>query len=225
VLAALPTAAAGLNDWATLGGPTRRLGLVHGTTNVVATGLFAWSWFARRAGRRAVGRMLALVGYGAVSLGGYLGGHLAFRRGAGVDHTAFLEEPQEWTAVADEADVKESEPLLVASDGVEIVLVRQQGTVYALLERCAHQGGPLHAGTVEAGCVVCPWHSSRYRLSDGLPMNGPTAHPQPTLAVRVRDGRVEVRGLGLLGDPDRRPPSHPSRTMPPAGAGREAVGS
>ena len=32
VLSALPTAAAGLNDWATLEKPTRRLGLVHGTT-------------------------------------------------------------------------------------------------------------------------------------------------------------------------------------------------
>lgn len=225
VLSALPTAAAGLNDWATLGGPTRRLGLVHGTTNVVATALFAWSWLARRAGRRLVGRMLALVGFGAVSLGGYLGGHLAFRRGAGVDHTAFLEAPQEWTAVADEAAVTESEPLLVVSAGVEIVLVRDQGNLYALLERCAHQGGPLHAGTVEGGCVVCPWHSSRYRLSDGLPLNGPTAHPQPTLEVRVRDGRVEVRDLGLLADPDRRPPAHPLGTMPPDGAGRDAVGS
>jgi nitrite reductase/ring-hydroxylating ferredoxin subunit len=195
VLSALPTAAAGLNDWATLDGPTRRLGLVHGTTNVVAAGTFAMSWLARRAGRRAAGRLLALVGYGTVSLGAFLGGHLSFRRGAGVDHTAFLEAPQDWTVVADESSVKESEPLLAGSAGGEIVLVREQGTLYALLERCAHQGGPLHEGRIEDGCVVCPWHSSRYRLSDGLPLSGPTAHPQPTVAVRVRDGKVEVRGV------------------------------
>ena len=103
VLSALPTAAAGLNDWATLDGPTRRLGLVHATTNVVATGLFAASWLARRAGRRFVGRSLALAGYGTVSVGAFLGGHLSFRRGVGVDHTAFLEAPEDWTAVADEA--------------------------------------------------------------------------------------------------------------------------
>src|SRR4051812_22677541 len=47
VLSALPTAAAGLNDRATLEGPTRRLGLVHGTTNVVATGLSGASWLAQ----------------------------------------------------------------------------------------------------------------------------------------------------------------------------------
>nr|WP_296064962.1 Rieske 2Fe-2S domain-containing protein [uncultured Actinoplanes sp.] len=193
VLSALPTAAAGLNDWATLEGPDRRLGLVHGTTNVVATGIFGASWLARRAGRRSLGRVLALVGYGTVSLGAFLGGHLSFRRGTGVDHTAFLEAPEDWTVVADDDTVKEREPALVEAAGVEIMLVRHQGTVYALLERCAHQGGPLHDGRIEDGCVVCPWHSSRYRLADGVALNGPTAHPQPAVRVRVRDGRVEVR--------------------------------
>ena len=192
-LSALPTAAAGLNDWATLDGPTRRLGLVHATTNVAATGLFATSWVARKTGRRFLGRSLALAGYGTVSVGAFLGGHLSFRRGVGVDHTAFLEAPDDWTAVADEASVKELEPLLVEAAGVEIVLVRERGSLYALLERCAHLGGPLHEGRIENGCVVCPWHSSRYRLTDGAALSGPTAHPQPTVQVRVRDGKVEVR--------------------------------
>jgi nitrite reductase/ring-hydroxylating ferredoxin subunit len=195
VLWALPTAATGLNDAATLDGPTRRLALVHATTNIAATGLFGASWLARRADRRFLGRLLALAGYGLVNLGGYLGGHLAFRRGVGVDHTAFLRAPEDWTAVADDAGVRESEPLLVTGAGVEIVLVRERGTVYALLERCAHQGGPLHEGRIDDGCIVCPWHSSRYRLSDGVAMSGPTAHPQPALQVRVRDTKVEVRRL------------------------------
>jgi nitrite reductase/ring-hydroxylating ferredoxin subunit/uncharacterized membrane protein len=195
VLSALPAAAAGLNDWATLEGPTRRLGLVHGTTNVVATGLFGTSWLARKAGRRVFGRLLALAGYGTVSVGGFLGGHLSFRRGVGVDHTTFLEVPEDWTAVVDDASVRELEPLLVKSGGVEIVLVRERGSLYALLERCAHQGGPLHEGRIEDGCIVCPWHSSRYRLSDGVAVSGPTAHPQPAVQVRVRDGKVEVRRL------------------------------
>lgn len=193
VLSVLPTAAAGLNDWATLDGPTRRLGLVHATTNVAATGLFATSWIARKAGRRFLGKSLALAGYGTVSVGAFLGGHLSFRRGVGVDHTAFLEPPDDWTAVADEATVQELQPLLVKAGGVEIVLVRERGSLYALLDRCAHQGGPLHEGRIENGCVVCPWHSSHYRLPDGAALSGPTAHPQPTVQVRVRDGKVEVR--------------------------------
>jgi nitrite reductase/ring-hydroxylating ferredoxin subunit/uncharacterized membrane protein len=193
VLSALPTAAAGLNDWATLDKPTQRRGLVHAATNVLATGLFGTSWVARRTGRRFLGKLLALAGYGTVSVGAFLGGDLSFRRGVGVDHTAFLAAPEDWTAVADEASVKDSEPLLVHAAGVEIMLVRQGGSWYGLLDRCAHQGGPLHAGRLEDGCIVCPWHASRYRLADGAARSGPTAHPQPAVQVRVRDGKVEVR--------------------------------
>jgi nitrite reductase/ring-hydroxylating ferredoxin subunit len=194
VLSALPTAAAGLNDWGSLYGPTRRLGLVHGTTNLVATGLFGTSWLARKTGRRLFGKLLALTGYGAIGVGAYLGGHLSFRKGVGVDHNAFVEVPEDWRVVADEASMRESEPLLVERAGVEVLLVRQGGVLYALVDRCAHQGGPLHEGKVEDGCVICPWHSSRYRLSDGAALSGPTAHPQPALQVRVREGKVEVRG-------------------------------
>jgi nitrite reductase/ring-hydroxylating ferredoxin subunit len=193
VLSALPTAATGLNDWTTLYGPTQRVGVVHGASNIVATGLFGISWLARKAGRRRLGRGLALVGFGTVSFGSFLGGHLSFRRGAGVDHTAFLEPPDQWTAVADEASLRDSAPILVDVAGVEIMLVRQGESLYALLDSCAHQGGPLHEGTVEEGAVICPWHSSRYRLSDGTALSGPTAHPQPALQVRVQDGKIQVR--------------------------------
>src|SRR5262249_9369690 len=140
VASALPTPAPRLHHFSTLHGPNPRLGLVHGTTNVVATGLFAASWLARSKGRRTAGRLLALAGYGTISVGAFLGGHLSFRKGAGVDHTAFLEAPQDWTPVADEASLRELEPLLVTVAGVEIVIVREHGSLYALLERCAHQG-------------------------------------------------------------------------------------
>jgi nitrite reductase/ring-hydroxylating ferredoxin subunit len=57
--------------------------------------------------------------------------------------------------------------------------------------------GPLADGEVtvvdEEPCVVCPWHGSTYRLSDGAVRRGPATMPQPVLAVRVVDGRVEAR--------------------------------
>jgi nitrite reductase/ring-hydroxylating ferredoxin subunit len=193
ILSALPTAVAGLNDWASLDRPTQRVGFVHATTNIVATGLYAGSLVARLSGRRFSGRVLALAGYGAVTLGAFLGGHLSFRKGVGVDHTAFLEGPDDWVSVADESSIEELKPRLVQNAELDIMLVREHGTVYGLLDRCAHQGGPLHEGQIDDGCVICPWHSSRFRLSDGAAMSGPTAHPQPALQVRIRDGKVEVR--------------------------------
>jgi nitrite reductase/ring-hydroxylating ferredoxin subunit/uncharacterized membrane protein len=193
VSAAFPTAAAGLNDWTTLDGSNVRVGVVHGTSNLLATTLFGMSWLARKAGRRQLGRGLALVGFGTVNLGAFLGGHLSFRKAVGVDHTAFLDTPDAWTAVADDASLKDSDPIAVEVAGVEVMVVRQRESLYALLDRCAHQGGPLHEGTIEDGAVICPWHSSRYSLFDGSALSGPTAYPQPVLQVRVQNGKIEVR--------------------------------
>jgi nitrite reductase/ring-hydroxylating ferredoxin subunit len=123
----------------------------------------------------------------------YLGGDLSFRRAAGVDRTSTQELPSDWTVVADDSSLEEGKPVLVEADGVPIMLVRSEGQVRALVAQCSHQGGPLHEGQVEDGCITCPWHGSRFRLSDGEATSGPTAFRQPALEVRVQGGKVEVR--------------------------------
>jgi nitrite reductase/ring-hydroxylating ferredoxin subunit len=67
------------------------------------------------------------------------------------------------------------------------------GTISALAERCSHLGGPLSEGELEEDSIVCPWHKSKFQLSDGQPVQGPSAFQQPCLDLRVRDGQIEVR--------------------------------
>lgn len=75
---ALPTVATGLADWSRLPREQQRVGVVHAGSNAVATGFYAWSLAARVRGRRARGITLGMLGAGAATVGGYLGGHLAF---------------------------------------------------------------------------------------------------------------------------------------------------
>ncbi len=88
VLAALPAAAAGAADWLRTSGEERRVGFVHAGLNDVALGLYAASWRSRAGGRRAKGTALALAGSGLLLASGWLGGHLAYRRGVGVAASA-----------------------------------------------------------------------------------------------------------------------------------------
>ena len=124
---------------------------------------------------------------------GYLGGHLTYSQGVGVDTTAFESGPEKWAAVADGREIEESRPVAVEADGVELVLVRQGGRVYALADRCTHRGGPLHEGELTEGCITCPWHGSRFRLEDGSVEQGPAVQPQPVYETRTVAGRIEVR--------------------------------
>lgn len=195
ILATLPTAATGANDWMDLLGGERRVGLVHAGVNYAGLAVMIASWAARRRGHRASGLVLALAGNALVGISSYLGGHLSFGRGVGVDTTVFDAGPQDWTAVAAEADLREGEPIAVEADGARLMLVRQSGRLFALADRCTHLGGPLHEGELSDGCVTCPWHGSIFRLSDGRIQRGPASSPQPVYDLRVVAGTVEVRRL------------------------------
>lgn len=197
VLAALPTAAAGASDWSDTYGPEQRVGLVHGLGNLTGTALQAASYLARRRDRRGTAVMLSATALGIMGAAGYLGGHLSFNRGVGVNHTAFDEAVTEWTDVAALAELDSDSPVRVVAGGVAVVLVRQGGgEVHALSATCVHAGGPLDEGEVIDGCLRCPWHASTFRLSDGKVMRGPAAIDQPAWQVRVEGERVQVRTAG-----------------------------
>lgn len=197
--AAAPTALTGWTDWADTepgNDPVRRLGIVHAAANVTAALLYGLSLAARRRGAHATGVLFGLAGAGAMTAGGWLGGDLAFARGVGVNQTLFDAEPEDWTPVLDASMLGDDRPAHAVVGDLPIVVVRRNGTIFALADRCAHRGGNLHEGELEGDCIVCPLHGTRFRLEDGAVERGPSVYPQPVLEARVSDGRVEVRAAG-----------------------------
>lgn len=185
-------AVTGLTDWSETDGQARRMGLVHGLLNITATTLVGAAFLRRRSGHRAEGRALAWTGY-LIALGSaYLGGDLVYGKRIGVTH-AVVDVPEEYTPVARSADVPEGSMFRARKDEVDVLLVRQGGRLHALAHSCAHLGGPLSEGTLEDGCVVCPWHGSRFALDEGRVINGPATQPQPTFEVREQQGLIAVR--------------------------------
>ncbi|MFE7416210.1 Rieske (2Fe-2S) protein [Rhodococcus sp. NPDC057529] len=59
--------------------------------------------------------------------------------------------------------------------------------------RCTHLGAPPHDGSLDDGCIECPWHGSRFDVADGRVARGPATRPQQVYEARVRDGRIQVR--------------------------------
>jgi nitrite reductase/ring-hydroxylating ferredoxin subunit len=75
---------------------------------------------------------------------------------------------------------------------VPVVIIRQGRGVHALAGRCSHMSGPLSDSDLEDGCLTCPWHGSKFRISDGSVARGPATAPQPVFETRVRDGVIQV---------------------------------
>lgn len=197
VAAAFPTAAAGLADWSELDEPEQRAGVVHAVANAAATALYALSFLARRRGWRGRGVLLGLAGATAATAGGFLGAHLTYRRGAGVNRAATAPAAAEWTEAHVEGTLTGEKPTLAHLDGAPLAAVDGDGGPTALFARCSHLGGPLHEGELVDGCVRCPWHGSTFRLADGTVVRGPATATQPAYELRRRGERVEAR---------RRPP-------------------
>ena len=124
--------------------------------------------------------------------GTYLGGHLSYDERIGVDH-AQRNAPEGWSPVLAEGDLPDLQPRRVSVQGVDILLVKRNGRIFALGEKCAHLGGPLAEGRLDGDSMVCPWHGSRFALENGRVLDGPAIYAQPCYETRVREGQIEVR--------------------------------
>jgi nitrite reductase/ring-hydroxylating ferredoxin subunit/uncharacterized membrane protein len=192
---AVPTAVTGATDWADaepVGDGVRRVGAVHAAGNLAALGLQLASLSARRRGARHRGVVLSLAAGGLLGVTGYLGGHLSFSRGVGVDQTVFNAGPDDWTDAVAAGEV-DSEPTAIVVGDTPILVVRLDGSIVAVHDRCSHRGCPLSDGTLDGDTIQCACHGSRFNLRDGHVERGPASAPQPAFDARERDGRIELR--------------------------------
>jgi nitrite reductase/ring-hydroxylating ferredoxin subunit/uncharacterized membrane protein len=194
ILANLGSAVTGVADWQHTHEQDRRVGLVHGALNGVATGLYIASWLARRRGRHGVGIATTALGYGITASASYLGGALVFSSGVGIDQSGRRLHAPDWTPVLAAAALN-GKPQRVDVDGVGVVLCHtgSNGEIAAFGEFCPHLAAPMSDGWVDRGRLVCPWHGSRFDVCSGEVLRGPAASPLPRYQVRINDGMIELR--------------------------------
>ncbi|MCI0700953.1 MAG: Rieske (2Fe-2S) protein [Planctomycetia bacterium] len=79
----------------------------------------------------------------------------------------------ERVTVAKTTDIPEGGCVVVNLRERDIAIFRVNGALFALDDICPHMGASLSGGFVEDGCVTCPWHYWRFRLSDGAWADSP----------------------------------------------------
>jgi Ferredoxin subunits of nitrite reductase and ring-hydroxylating dioxygenases len=97
-----------------------------------------------------------------------------------------------WVDVGPIEAVSETEPLSVEVDGFGVVVVRCGSELYAVEDRCTHDGEPLTGAEVESCEIICPRHGARFCLRTGEALTPPAYEPVRTFRVRERDGRVLI---------------------------------
>jgi nitrite reductase/ring-hydroxylating ferredoxin subunit/uncharacterized membrane protein len=200
VVAALPAAVTGMNDWSKLHQQQARVGVIHWAANFAAVGLYSASFIQRSRGRQTSGKMFGYLGLAVVSFSGFLGGHLSYRQAAGANHAEDFPHrfPRGWQSLAPLEQIPENELTSRPVGGLPLLVLRRGDSVSVLSNVCSHLSGPLDRGQLVSGhsgdpCVECPWHGSVFSLNTGEVVHGPATAPLPKFETRVSDGLVEVQ--------------------------------
>jgi len=200
ILALVGAALAGLSDYADTDGLARTRATLHGTVMTTALVVYLVS-FALRVGSGSptastASVWLSVLGFLILSAGAYVGGDVvyvlgnmvsrhAFRAAAGGGTKWLAMEPAE---LEPDGSIPQNRPVRAKVGASNLVLVRQGEQILALHDICAHAGGPLSEGKLIDGLIECPWHYSRYRLTNGQVVRGPSVYDQPAYEVRPKEG-------------------------------------
>jgi nitrite reductase/ring-hydroxylating ferredoxin subunit len=196
-LAGLSAIVTGLTDFKdTATGDERHVVGLHGLINIVATAVLIAAFLALLAEADGLAGWLLIGGYLVLSVGAFIGGHVVFKYGYMVNVNAFAggRKAKEFTAVLPAADLPEATPTKAMLGTTGLVVVRRGDVVWALKETCSHAGGPLAQGKLDGDTIVCPWHASAFRLSDGAVRHGPATSRQVAYRARINGDQVEVQG-------------------------------
>jgi len=88
----------------------------------------------------------------------------------------------------------QNDALVLKHERLQIAIYQTSSGLFAIDNRCPHEGYPLAEGTIDDQCVLtCNWHNWKFRLDDGESiLGGMFYRPQSTISRFV--DRIEVVG-------------------------------
>ncbi len=98
----------------------------------------------------------------------------------------------QWVDIGPVSALGAGVPFQAEVDGVPVVVVRCGQELYAVEDRCTHDGESFTGAEVEDCELVCPRHGSHFSLQSGEALTPPAYEPLRTYAVRAEDGRILV---------------------------------
>ena len=101
----------------------------------------------------------------------------------------------QWVPTIDDSKVRDGAYVPVYPKGVGVLLVRADGGLHAIANKCAHMACPLEGGRLVGDVLTCPCHDWRFDVRSGQLLDAPELKIE-TYATKVEDGKVLVELKG-----------------------------
>lgn len=77
-------------------------------------------------------------------------------------------------------------------DGLDVLICKVEGAVYAVENRCSHASSRLDIGKLTGHTIGCPLHGGRFDIRDGRAVAAPATKPIRSFEVVLEGGRINI---------------------------------
>lgn len=96
-----------------------------------------------------------------------------------------------WILAANDNEIKEGKMKPVTADGKQVLLIRKDGQIFAIENRCPHMNCPLQGGTLQDYMIKCPCHSWTFDIRTGAYIASDKIRVN-VYETQVKDGKISV---------------------------------
>lgn len=97
-----------------------------------------------------------------------------------------------WVPALVESQLLDETITLVSLKGVSIILMKKEGHIYALRNRCAHMSCTLAGGRLDGYTLQCPCHEWKFDFTTGEFIDAREIKVQ-TYRCKSQDGKILVK--------------------------------
>ena len=103
-----------------------------------------------------------------------------------------MDETENFVPVLDDKELQDGKMKLLSVEGTPVLLIKQFGEVFAIDNRCPHQGCGFSGGILDGFVIVCPCHEWRFDLRTGK-YEEEQAIKLTRYEWKIKDGKIWVR--------------------------------
>jgi nitrite reductase/ring-hydroxylating ferredoxin subunit len=93
---------------------------------------------------------------------------------------------EDFVPVLDDNELPDGTMKLVKFEGLPLLLIKQQGKIFVIDNRCPHQGCGFSGGTLDGMCIICPCHDWCFNLETGEYI------VEPLIKLKKFDWKIEA---------------------------------
>jgi nitrite reductase/ring-hydroxylating ferredoxin subunit len=112
---------------------------------------------------------------------------------SGIERGRCCEVMEEWIPVLEEKVLDENGGACVTAKGLPVLLMKRQGQIFALTNRCPHMGCALGGGSMDGFILTCPCHDWQFDIRTGRMTPEDTGIVLTSYEWKVDSGKIAIK--------------------------------